>query len=72
MIDWIIKHLDVITDDIQRIQHSQTYEDLMYIKKVIQILLNKFMKAFGFVIVSFLSIISFGVATLLLWCLFRG
>ena len=65
MIDWIIKHLDVITDNIQRVKHTQKFQDVMYI-------LGTISRGIGFVIMSFISIISFGVATLLLWCLFRG
>lgn len=72
MIDWVIKHLDAITDNIQRTQHTQTYEDLVYIKKVLKFILMKIVRGVGFIIISLVSFISLWVSMILLWCLFRG
>ena len=72
MIDWIIKHLDAITDNIQRVQHTQTYEDIVYIKKVVRFILWKIVKGIRFIIITIISFISAFFGGLILFRLLRG
>lgn len=72
MINWLVRHIDAIEDNIKRIKERENYKDWVYIKEVIKDVSRIIYNAIGFIIGSIISFIALWVTGILLWCLFRG
>lgn len=72
MINWLVRHIDAIEDNIKRIRETENYKDWQHIKEVIKDISRIIYNAIGFIVGSIISFIALWVTGILLWCLFRG
>ena len=72
MLNWIVRHIDAIQDNYDRMIHTEEFQDWAHIKEVIKFLSTWIYKRICFLLYITLSIISLFISWLLLWCLFRG
>ena len=72
MINWLVRHIDAIEDNIQRLKHTENYQDWEHIKEVIKLIIGILNNAIAWIIKFTVSLISMFVTWLMLWCLFRG
>ena len=72
MFNWLVRHIDAIEDNIQRLKHTEKYYDWVHIKEVITLILGILNNGIALIIKFVISFISMFISWLLLWCLFRG
>ena len=72
MINWLVRHIDAIEDNIQRLKHTEKYYDWVHIKEVMKLILGIVNNGVVWIIKFVISFISISISWLLLWCLFRG
>lgn len=72
MLNWVVRHIDAIEDNIQRLRHTEKYYDWEHIKEVIKLILGILNNGIAWIIKFAVSFISIFVTWLMLWCLFRG
>ena len=72
MINWIVRHIDAIEDNIERLKHTEKFQDSVHIKEVIRLILGILNNGIVWIIKFVISFISISISWLLLWCLFRG
>lgn len=72
MINWLVRHLDAIEDNIKRKKEAENYKDWQHIKEVIKDVSRIIYNGVGFIIGFIISFIALWVTGILLWCLFRG
>lgn len=72
MLNWVVRHIDAIEDNIQIIRHTENYRDWIHIKEVMKLVLGIVNNGVAWIIKFVISFISISISWLLLWCLFRG
>lgn len=66
MLNWLVRHIDAIEDNIQKIKHTENYRDWLHIKEVMKDLFRIIYNAIGFIIGFVISFIALWVTGILL------
>ena len=72
MINWLVRHIDVIQDKIEAYKQTEVYKDKQYIKEVIKEILGILFKVICYIVGGLISFIALFICYVILWCLFRG